>query len=150
MSVITAATTATQLLANAMTALNAARERAKVSQDTDLKVHINTLYDELLSLKEILMRLTDENKELRHKIEGQARVGAKSSRPELRQVGGANFYFDGEKGPYCQPCYDVKEKLVALTPAQDWNGGVRRQCLVCNKSFYEKPMEHYGGPVVIS
>lgn len=61
--------------------------------------------------------------------------------PEIRQVGAVNYYFVDEKGPYCQPCFDEKGKLIVLTPQQQWSGGVRRKCEVCNKYFYEKPMD---------
>ncbi len=60
---LTTAVAAAQIISKATTALNAARERAKGSKDTDLKIHINTLYDEFLNLKELLIRLTDENSE---------------------------------------------------------------------------------------
>jgi len=30
---------------------------------------------------------------------------------------------------------------VALTPVENWNDGLRRHCVVCNKYFYEKPMD---------
>jgi hypothetical protein len=58
--------------------------------------------------------------------------------PELKQVGVSNFYFVGDKGPYCQPCYDGKGKLTMLTPPENWSGGVRRQCVLCGEYFYEK------------
>jgi hypothetical protein len=67
--------------------------------------------------------------------------------PVLKQVGSANFYFDGDKGPCCQPCYDGQGKLTVLTPPENWNGGVRRQCVLCGKYFYEKPSNwRAGGP----
>ncbi len=133
---LTSAAAAVQILSNAMKALNAVRERAKGSQDTDLKTHINTLYDELLTLKEVVVRLTDENAELKRTQTTLAKL-----EPELRQVGSANFYFDGDKGPYCQPCYDRDKKLTMLTPPENWNGGVRRHCVLCGVHFYEQPMQ---------
>jgi hypothetical protein len=137
---LTSAAAATQIISNAMTALNAARERAKGSQDTDLKKHISELYDELLALKAVVIRLTDENHQLQRTIVQQSRPGEKRE-PELRQVGSANFYFDGDKGPCCQPCYDSEGKLTVLTQPEDLNGGIRRQCVLCNEYFYEKPMD---------
>ncbi len=141
---LTAAAAATQILANAMKALNAARERAQASKDTDLKAIINTLYDEMAGLKEALQRVTDENSELHRRIAQQA---GKLPEPEIRQVGAVNYYFVGEKGPYCQPCYDLKRKLMTLTPPQDWNGGTRRRCEVCKEYFYEKPMDFRQGQI---
>jgi hypothetical protein len=73
----------------------------------------------------------------------------KSLEPEIRQVGAVNYYYIGDKGPYCQPCYDEKGKRIFLTPPQEWNGGVRRKCEVCNKYFYEQPMTDFPGPIYV-
>jgi len=141
MTGLTVAAAAMQILNNALGAMKAAKERSKGSKDTELKEEIGTLYDALLDLKEALMRLTDENTELRRGIE-EIR-NAQREKPELRQVGAVNYYYVGDKGPFCQPCYDGKfNKLVALSPPEDWNNGVRRECLVCHEYFYEKKMEH--------
>jgi hypothetical protein len=129
-----------------MTALSAIRERAQRSKDNDLKERISALYDSLLSLKEALLRLTQENEELKQRI--AILEGAEKSMPELRQVGDCNFYFVGEKGPFCQACYDGKGKLTALSPQQRWNGGIRRHCVLCQKYFYEQPMQHFPGFVI--
>ena len=128
-----------QIVNNALGVLNAARERAKGSKDSDLKDHISTLQDSLLELKEVVRRLTDENDELRRMI---AQLENPKEKPEIRQVGAVNYYFVGDKGPYCQPCYDVKEKLVALSPQQKGpSGAIHRDCLVCQLSFYETHVE---------
>jgi hypothetical protein len=140
MSSVTVAAAAAQILSNTLSALNAVRERAKSSKDTDLKDHISTLYDSLLSLKEAVMRVTEENSELRRRIT-ELELPPQKQEPELRQVGSVNYYYDGDKGPCCQPCYDGKGKLTVLTPAEGWNGGVRRQCTLCGDYFYEKPMD---------
>ncbi len=134
---LTTAVAAAQIISKATTALNAARERAKGSKDTDLKIHINTLYDEFLNLKELLIRLTDENSEQRHKI---AELEKPVAKPELRQVGTANYYFVGDVGPYCQACYDVgpERRLIRLSPPREHAGLVRRHCVVCQQYFTEK------------
>jgi hypothetical protein len=123
-----------QMLGSAWKTLEATRERAQTSKDIVLKANINRLYDEFLELKSIIVRLGDENDELR---------GAKAAnepKPELRQVGGANYYFFGEDGPYCQPCYDVDadHRRVSLTQRQKFLSGFGRQCLVCSKVFIEE------------
>lgn len=123
-----------------MEALKGVRERAQTSKDSDLKERISGLYDNLLSLKEAILQLTEENLQQKHQIEELQRAH-EAPRPELRQVGACNFYFLGEDGPYCQPCYDGKGKLTKLSPQQVWNRGVRRQCVLCQKYFYEKPMD---------
>lgn len=139
--VLTTAAAALQILNNSLTVLKAVRERSQSSKDADLKGLILTLYDSVLSLKESVMLVTDENSELRRKIAELERPAARSE-PELKQVGDSNFYFVGDKGPYCQPCYDGKGKLTILTPPEDWNGGVRRQCVLCGEHFYEKAMDN--------
>jgi hypothetical protein len=142
MSSVTVAAAA-QILSNTLSALNAVRERARTSKDADLKDKISTLYDSVLSLKEVLMRLTEENSELRKRITELERP-AQQQEPELRPVGSVNYYYVGDKGPCCQPCYDGKGKLTVLTQPEDWNGGVRRQCTLCDQYFYEKPMDMKG------
>jgi hypothetical protein len=121
-----------------MKALDSLREQAKGSKDNALKENISKLYDSLLDLKAAVIRVEEENGELRRKI---AQHVERSPKPAIKQVGAVNFYFVGDEGPYCQPCYDGKQKLVALTPPQEWNGGIRRKCELCNKFFYEKPMD---------
>lgn len=140
MSSVTVAAAAAQVLSSALSTLKSLRERAQASKDAGLKDQISNLYDDLLSLKEAMMRLTDGNSELRRRVEELQRPLPKRE-PELRQVGAANYYFDGDKGPCCQPCYDGKGKLTVLTQPEDWNGGVRRQCTLCGEYFYEKPMD---------
>ena len=106
--------------------------------NAQLKGLISKLYDHVTSLKEAMRRVTEENGELRNRLSSMEHPADK---PEIRQMGVSNFYFVGEKGPYCQPCYDGKGKLVMLSPAQDWNGGTRRDCTLCGEYFYEKPRQ---------
>lgn len=138
MSVTSAATIAAQILSNTLAISKTVREQAKQSKDADLKAHISDLYDSVLSLKEAVMLVTDENNELRRRIMDLQKP---PEGPEIKQVGDANFYFVGEKGPYCQPCFDGKGKLTLLSPPENWNGGVRRECSLCGEQFYEKRMD---------
>ena len=85
--------------------LNSVRERAKTSTDTALKENISNLYDDFLDLKAMVLRLTEENADLRRKLTEQA---DKPQKPTIRQVGETNYYFVGDEGPYCQPCCDDK------------------------------------------
>jgi hypothetical protein len=130
------ATTAIGLLKTTTEALSSLRERAQRSKDVDIKDQINTLYDHVLELKEVISRLLDENKDLRRQLEHQQHP---PEEPKIRQVGETNYYFKGEEGPFCQPCYDDKNKLVNLSPVNEasW-GSISRICRVCNNTFYEK------------
>lgn len=134
MSITVAA--ANQTLSNALAALNAVRERAKSSKDSDLKNHVSSLYDSMLDLKEVLLRVMDENATQARRI---AELEQPAAKPELRQVGATNYYFVGNVGPYCQACYDVgpERRLIRLSPQQTYNGGIRRQCVVCKQYFKE-------------
>lgn len=140
MAPVSLAVAATQILSNSLSALKIVRERAQASKDNDLKEHISTLYDSLLSLKEALLLVTQENDELKRRISLLEQPPQKQE-PELRQVGASNFYYVGDNGPFCQPCYDGKGKLTALTPPEPWSGGVRRECVLCHEFFWEKPPE---------
>jgi hypothetical protein len=137
MSSLSVAAAAVQILNNTLGALKAVRERAQSSKDNDLKGLISTLYDSVLTLKEAVMLVSDENNELRRKIVEQETPAAA---PELRKAGSTNFYYLGDKGPCCQPCYDGKQILAVLGQQQRWNGGLRRHCELCGRYFYELPM----------
>lgn len=147
MEPISTVATASSLLSNTLNALKAVRERAQSSKDRDLKEDISTLYDSVLALKEAVMLVTDENRELKTENKDLKRriaeleQPAEKPLPELRQVGAVNYYFVGEVGPYCQKCYDSGGKLTMLTPVEDWSGGKRRSCLLCGKFFHEQPMD---------
>ncbi len=108
------------------------QERVKTSKDVDLKTKIISLYDSFLDLKAKVSQLTDDNAELQRKLAAQA------EKPEIRQVGETNYYYAGDKGPYCQPCYDRNEKLVQLSPPRQHEGGTCRGCCVCKEVFYEE------------
>ena len=128
------------ILSKTTEALTGLRERAQRSKDLDIKDLINTLYDHNLQLKDVVSRLLDENRALKKQLEEQQHP---PKLPERKQVGEANYYYldngDGSfDGPYCQPCYDDKKKLVALTPQQQDEDGIYRRCLVCKQTFYEK------------
>jgi hypothetical protein len=59
---------ATQILANAMKALDSLREQSKGSKDISLKENISKLYDSLLDLKAAVLRVDEENAELKAKV----------------------------------------------------------------------------------
>ena len=118
--------------------LDSVREQAKGSKDAALKENINQLWDLSLDLRAAVLRVGEENAELKA-----------SAGPKTRQVGAVNYYYNGDEGPFCQPCFDDKRKLVALTPLEEWNGGQRRRCMVCKNNFYEVPMNIYPGPIVV-
>jgi hypothetical protein len=138
---ISVANFALSLIKTAGEQLNKLRERAQTTKDLEIKEHVGSLYDTMNAIKEAFSRLMDENKKLKQQIENEH--AARVAIPKLKQVGDTNYYFQGDEGPFCQPCYDGKSKnLVALLPSEPWSGGIRRECPVCGEFFYEKRTGH--------
>lgn len=50
------------------------------------------------------------------------------------------IYADGDPLPCCLRCWEVDRKLIHLSEAQRWNGGVRRHCVGCYSDWWEEPM----------
>lgn len=125
---------ATTILANATKLLDSLREQTKTSKDVGLKETINKLYDEFIDLKAAHIRVEDENAQLKRQV---TQLAEKPKKPELKQVGFANYYYVGDEGPFCQPCYSVNGKLIPLAPQDRYAGGIGRKCEVCNKVFFE-------------
>jgi hypothetical protein len=144
---MTTVSTAVQLLLSTRKALNEAREHAATSNDTQMRLLVNAAYDQMAALKEAVARVVSENERLSERI--TELEGAGEVRPEPRQVGQSVYYFKGEKGPYCQVCFDGKEKLVLLPQLHDWNGGLRRTCAVCGNHFFDVPQNRFTPGIVV-
>jgi hypothetical protein len=145
---VTTVSTAVQLLLSARKALNDAREHAATSKDTQMRLLINTAYDQMAELKEAVARVVSENEKLTEKI--AELQGQREAKPEIRQVGAVNYYFVRKAGPYCQPCHDASKehRLIPLQPLESLpSGGERRTCLVCRHTFYETPSPNAGRAV---
>jgi len=125
-----------EVLTKASEALDSLREQAKGSKDAMLKENISRLYDDFLDLKAAVIRVTEENGELKRRLIQPSETPTK---PEIRTAGTTNYYFLGNAGPFCQPCYDLNGKLINLSPLQEYAGGMGRKCEVCNKVFFEGP-----------
>ena len=59
-------------------------------------------------------------------------------RPQLRMAGLSNHYYVGEKGPYCQPCYDKDKRFCFLSPRRSYGRRIGRRCDVCQNTFFEE------------
>jgi len=65
------------------------------------------------------------------------------SRESVKRTGPHGFYFqDGDPDPLCPKCWEKDEKMIHLGNSRPWSGGIRRDCHVCNQTFWEKPMHH--------
>jgi 16S rRNA G966 N2-methylase RsmD len=96
------------ILSNALKAVNAIRERAKTSKDNDLKEHISTTYDNLLTLKEATLRLTEENSELKRQLEEKQAI--------VRDSISGLIYRANDESPLCPNCYQTANKQIYLDP----------------------------------
>ena len=75
-------------------------------QNADLRGLVLDLREELLIVRERSVSLAEENADLRRQL-------AEALSPSLALRDG--LYFDGEDGPYCTACYDVRGNRVRVT-----------------------------------
>jgi RNase P subunit RPR2 len=124
------AVAASQIISEALKALNAVREHAKTSKDSDLKEHISTLYDNLLSVKEAVLRLTEENTDLKRQIEEKQSI----RRDSLSGL----IYKGDDPAPLCPKCYQTQNKSIHLDlPFRNQiTGRVSRFCRACGQTYY--------------
>ena len=108
------------LVNNLVSSARTAKELTKQSTDSELKEQISDLFAD------------EENRSLRAKLAQKASV---TRNPEF------GYYFaNGDPDPHCPKCYEGAEKMIHLPKAEPWSGGVRRDCVECQQTFWEKPM----------
>jgi hypothetical protein len=132
--------TSAELLSNASKtskALEVVRKQAEKSDDGSLREAVGRLWEEFLALRESIVSIAEENAGLRSRVAKQE--AEKPSKPQIKTVGTTNYYYAGDAGPFCQPCYDLNGRLINLSPLQEYAGGMGRKCEVCNKVFFEGP-----------
>src|SRR5438552_3194496 len=122
---ITVTAAALQMITNAMNTLNAVRERAISSKDTALKELISTLYDHLLSVKETVIRVTDENAALRQALSLKAVM---KFREPL-------YYQDGDNTPFCPRCFEKDNRAVHVV-CTDPNTRTEWRCKACKELYF--------------
>lgn len=146
LSAITSAYTALKAIKDVGTSLL----EAKIDKEAEKRVNeafenIGTVQDTLFYMREDLLRLQEENRELKE----AARVLEEKWSIKEAMVYKAPSYWlkkgDSEDGPFCQKCYDADEKLIRLQGGSNdyW------MCKQCN-SHYTGPNHKVVGPVVVS
>lgn len=80
------------------------RQRVQGGKDA-VREQLNKLYDDVLSLKEMIGRLTDENQKLEEQLEE-----SKQFKPTIQQVGETSYYFLNDEGLFCQRCFDAEKR----------------------------------------
>ena len=126
----------TEIIAGVLSALKNARELARDTSNSELKDQISDAQDGLLSLKERLLEIHDENRQL--KAELAKRTAIEGPVPPF-----GYFYKDGDRdNPLCPKCYQSKERCESyMGPLIPWNRGSRRNCRNCGHSIYEQEMD---------
>jgi hypothetical protein len=114
--VLTNVAAAMQLLSNALKALDSLREQSKGSRDSTLKENISNLYDTLLDMKAAVLRVEEENAELKGRI---------------REL-------ESSEGDPCPKCRKRGWQLESSAPDRTFGGvgGIRRvyKCSLCGFS----------------
>jgi hypothetical protein len=122
------------LVSNAISSVKNAKDLIKDSQDGKLKSAVGEVLTDVLELKIRLLELDGENRELRQKLE---------ERETLTRTSEFGYYFRQSQpdAPLCPKCYEGEGKLAHLSTPQTLGSGVRRQCHVCEKNYWEIAME---------
>jgi hypothetical protein len=118
------------LISSAISSVKNAKDLAKQSSDTDLKDRISDVYDAILGMKERVLELDQQNRDLREQLTQKASV---ARNPEF------GYYFvDGDPDPHCQKCYEGSGKLIHFPSSRPFSEGIRRDCIVCDFTSWEK------------
>src|SRR5579885_2250226 len=126
-----------QLLNAAVSTAKNVRDIAKDSSDSTLKNEISSLYDALLDIKARVLDLDEENRSLK------AQLVAKNDIEGPIKPHGYFRYKSRPNNPLCPKCLQSKDQRpVFLSEPEDWNGGKRRDCVVCGFFHMETPMQH--------
>ena len=126
------------LVNSAIGALKSARELAKDTSDSELKEKIGAVYETLLDLREHALAQDEEIRHLKAQLaEKTAYVGP---------IAPHGYFYAADdvqkEHPLCPSCYQAKPQQIGfMDDAHSWNGGVRRECKLCGKHVYEKPMD---------
>jgi hypothetical protein len=133
------------LVNNALSSLKSARELAKIASDADLKETIGEAYESLLDLRERVLTLDEENRQLK------AQLAAKAA--YVGPVAPHGYFYVAEDGqqqhPLCPTCFQSNPQQIGfMTDAKRTGGGVRRRCKLCSKPVDESPVSKPGPHMV--
>jgi rubredoxin len=122
-----AGATVVQVISATVATLRNARDLAKDSSNRELKEVIGDAFDSLLDLKERMLALDEENRELKAKLAKKASVTE-----SLLPYGYVYKAEDSAKEhPLCPECYRKHEAIHPLPVATPWGDGTRRRCGTC-------------------
>ena len=123
-SVATTGSGVLSAIGTTLSTLKNARDLAKESKDHELKDVISDAYDQLIDLKERMLALDEENRDLKLKLAKKASFSGPV--PPHGYV-----YRDGDtEHPFCPKCFQEKGHEYPLS-MQCWDNYVRRDCRNC-------------------
>ena len=103
----------------------------KKYNDLELMRRIVDLQQEVFDLQQTNLDLQKQIAALR---ESRQAEGSMIPRPPF------NYYYrDGDPVPFCPKCWENDKKPIHLPESEPWSGGIRRDCRVCNETYWEKP-----------
>ena len=108
-------------------------ELVRKYNDLELMRQIVTLQTEVFDLQRENLRLETELSNLQHSLQVEKTM-------KMRSPFGY-YYRDGDDVPFCPRCWENDRKRIHLPAAEPWSGGVRRDCRVCNCTYWERPMK---------
>ncbi len=123
----------TQIVSGALGALKKAIDLAGLTNNAELRGQISEAYNSIRDLQRMLLDLDDENRRLKAELSKKAEL--EGPVPPF-----GYFFKNGDhEHPLCPKCMQGKESRESfLTPAQEWNGGLRRVCRICGLHIYRE------------
>jgi hypothetical protein len=122
-----AGATVVQVIGSTIATLKNARDLAKDSKDRELKEVIGDAFDALLNLKERMLALDEENRQLKD----QLAIRASFTGP----VPPHGYIYanedESQAHPLCPRCYQEKGHVYPLELQKTYGGNTRRYCPNC-------------------
>lgn len=114
-------------------------ELVKKYNDLELMKQIVTLQTEVFDLQREKLRLETELSNLQRSVQTEKEM-------EMQAPFGY-YYRDGDEVPFCPKCWENDKKQIHLPDSEPWGGGVRRDCRVCDYTYWEQPVQSGSGRI---
>ena len=102
--------------------------------DIELMKQIVDLQNQVFELQQDNLRLQKEVTELKRSSDVDRTMVV---RPPF------NYYYqEGDPIPFCPTCWERDRKRIHLPESEPWSGGIRRDCRVCQQTYWEKPIDN--------
>ncbi len=109
-------------------------ELVKKYNDIELMKKIVELQAEVFELQQTNLQLKEQLARQKHHSADEL---------AMKMSGPMNYYYrEGDDVPFCPKCWEGPgHRQVHLPQAEPWSGGIRRDCRVCNETYWEKPTD---------